>query len=77
MEANLTSDKKTAILMGWSATQLAIALEAYYQSHQQNGCTCDLCRNAANALASSKLHLAIPNAPTEKMGPDPNTPKDK
>jgi hypothetical protein len=77
MEPEMTSDKKMAILMGWSAVELARALEAYYQSHQQNGCTCDLCRNAAIALSSSKVHLAIPGAPTEKMGAEPKTPKDK
>jgi hypothetical protein len=76
MEPELTNDKKMAILMGASAMQLALALEGYYQSHQQNGdCACDLCRSAAIALSSSKFKLAIPIDPTAKVGTDPEAPK--
>jgi hypothetical protein len=48
-------DHMTSVQKLWLATcvnGLDEALRAYYNQHQANGCECELCHNAARALAS-------------------------
>jgi hypothetical protein len=46
----LTVEKRHWLIV--CARELDLALRAYYNQHQANGCECELCKNAEHALAS-------------------------